>query len=61
MNEEIIIQKALELIKADFMSYPDFDDTVEFGFKDAVTILLSEHFPDTDTCIIYDFLCTKIS
>ena len=59
--EEIIIAKALEIIKADFMAYPDFDDTVEFDFKDAVTIILSEHLPDIDTCEIYDFLCEKIN
>jgi hypothetical protein len=58
--ENIIINKAIELMKSDFMQYPDYDDTIELTLLDAITVLLSQHIDDIDTCEIYDFLATKL-
>lgn len=58
--EKLIINKAIDLIKSDFMQYPDYDETIEMSLLDAITVLLSQHIDDIDTCEIYDFLTTKI-
>ena len=55
--EQIIINKAIELMKSDFMQYPDYDETIEFGVLDAIAVLLSQTV-DCDTCEIYDYLLT---
>lgn len=54
--EQLIINKALEIIKTDFMQYPDFDDTIDFTLLDAITVILSQYVDDVDTCEIYDFV-----
>lgn len=54
--EDLIIQKAIEIVKADFMQYPDFDESLEFSFKDALTVLISQHLEDEPTDQIYDFV-----
>ena len=56
--EQIIINKAIEIMKSDFMQYPDYDETIEFTLLDAITVVLSQHIEDIDTCEIYNFLLT---
>lgn len=57
--EQLIIKKAIDLMKSDFMQYPDYDESIEISLLDAITVLLSQSITDIDTCEIYDFLTTK--
>ena len=57
--EELIIEKAKEMIKADFMQYPDYDESIPFTFLDAMTAILAQTIEDIDTCEIFDFLQSK--
>ena len=58
--EELIITKAIELMKSDFMQFPDYDETIEITLLDAVTVILSQTIDEIDTCEIYEFLLTKL-
>lgn len=57
--ENLIIEKAKEMIKSDFMQYPDYDESISFTFLDAMTVILAQTIEDIDTCEIYDFLQSK--
>lgn len=57
--EELIIEKALNLIGSDFMQYSEFEDSLPFTFLDAMTVILAQTIEDIDTCEIYDFLESK--
>lgn len=57
---KIIIEKAREIVKNDFMQYTDYDDNDEITLTGALTIILSEHLTDLDSSYIYDFLNAKI-
>jgi len=57
--ENLIIEKAKEMIKSDFMQYSDYDETIELTLLDAIIVLLSQHIDDIDTCEILNFLTTK--
>jgi hypothetical protein len=54
--EDLIIQKAIEIVKADFMQYPDYDEDLIFTLKDALTVLIGEHLEDEPSEEIYDFI-----
>jgi hypothetical protein len=54
--KDLIIQKALEVVRTDFMQYPDFDEELEFTFNDALTVLLSQYIDEVDSSEIYDFV-----
>jgi hypothetical protein len=58
--ENLIIEKAREMIKSDFMQYPDYDETIELTLLDAITAILAQELDEIDTCEIYDFLITKL-
>jgi hypothetical protein len=58
--EELIIAKAIEFCKADFMQYPDFDDTIPLSLADAITIFLSQELEEIPTEEIYDFIDNKL-
>lgn len=58
--ENLIIEKAREMIKSDFMQYPEYDETIELTLLDAITAILAQVVNDVDTCEIYDFLTTKL-
>lgn len=58
--ENLIINAGIELMKSDFMQYPDYDPTIEISLLDAITVLLSQTIDDFDTCDIYDFLQSKL-
>lgn len=58
--EELIIAKALEIVKSDFMQFPDFDETLEFTIKDGLTILIGTHLVDEGSHDIYDYLNSLI-
>lgn len=55
-----IIDKAREIVKTDFMQYPDYDPSIPTYLCDALTIIVSEQFPDMETDKLYDFLDNKI-
>jgi len=57
--ENLIIEKAIEIIKSDFMQYPDYDESIPFTFLDAITAILAQTIEDVNTCEIYDFLQSK--
>lgn len=57
--ENLIIEKAKEMIKSDFMQYPDYDESIPFTFLDAMTAILAQTIDEIDTCEIYDFLQSK--
>lgn len=56
--ENIIINIANQIIKTDFMQYPEQDMATDL--VSALTVIVAEHLPDTDTGEIYDYLQTKI-
>ncbi len=56
--EKIILNIANQIIKTDFMQYPDQEQVTDLA--GALTVILAEHLPDTDTGEIYDYLQTKI-
>jgi len=58
--ENLIIEKAKEMMKADFMQYPDYDESIPFTLLDAITVIIAQHVNDVDTCEIYDFLTSKL-
>jgi hypothetical protein len=59
--EGTIIDKAREIMKNDFMQYPDYDPSIPTYLCDALTILISQHLEEESTNEIYDFLETKIN
>ena len=60
--EKLIIDKAVNICKTDFMQYPDFDEDIELTLIDAITVIIT-HDEDHDTEIesdkVYNFLCNK--
>lgn len=54
--KNLIIQKALEIVKADFMQYQDFDEAQGLTLKEALTVLIGEHLEDVESSEIYDFI-----
>ena len=56
--ENIILNIANQIIKTDFMQYPEQDMATDL--VSALTVIVAEHLPDTDTGEIYDYLKTKI-
>ena len=58
--EELIIIKAREICKTDFMQYPDYDPDIEMSLGDAITVMVSQFVDEVDTCEIYDFITEKL-
>jgi hypothetical protein len=58
--ERKIIAKAREIMKADFMQYPDYDPSIPTYLCDALTILVSQHLEEESTNDIYDLLESRI-
>lgn len=56
--KKMIIEKAHEIIKNDFMQYPEEVD--KLNLKGALTVILSEHLTDLNSSYIYEFLNAKI-
>ena len=57
--EKKLIDLARSICKAKFMDYPDYDEDIEMGLADALTILVSENVPhdnDIESNILYDFI-----
>lgn len=47
-TEELIINKALGIVKANFMDFPDFDEEQGLTLADALTVIVT-HDEDHDT------------
>jgi hypothetical protein len=61
--EEKLIALAHSICKAKFMDYPDYDEDIELGLADALTILVQEnvgHDEDIESAELYDFITEKI-
>jgi len=58
--EKLIIEKAREICKTDFMQYPDYDPDIEMSLGDAITVMVSQFVDEVDTCEIYDFITEKL-
>ncbi len=61
--EAFIIQKAKDICKRDFMTYPDYDESIEMYLADALTILIVEQLDnddEVDISEIYDFISEKV-
>ncbi len=58
--EQLIIEKAKQLIKQDFMQYPEFDESLEFTIKDAITFLITNQMGDIESSLVYDFVISKL-
>ena len=56
--ENIILNIANQIIKTDFMQYPEQEQVTDL--TGALTVIVAEYLPDTDTGEIYDYLKTKI-
>jgi hypothetical protein len=61
--EKKLIELAHEICKAKFMDYPDYDEDIELGLADALTILVQEnvgHDEDIESAELYDFIDGKL-
>ena len=62
--EKKLIALAHSICKARFMDYPDYDEDIELGLADALTILVQEnvgHDEDIESAELYDFLNKEIN
>jgi len=53
-----LIALAHSICKAKFMDYPDYDEDIELGLADALTILVQEnvgHDEDIESAELFDF------
>lgn len=55
-----IIAVARDIMKTDFMQYPDFDPSTPTYLCDALTIIVSQHLEDVGSHEIYDLLKKQI-
>jgi len=55
--EQIIINSANEIVKGDFIQYPDQEKITDL--KSALTVILSENLKDFAPSEIYQFLNSK--
>jgi len=56
--KEKLIALAHSICKARFMDYPDYDEDIELGLADALTILVQEnvgHDEDIESAELFDF------
>jgi hypothetical protein len=50
----------VEHCKRDFMQYTGFDEKLEHGLAEAITVFIAEAMPDEDESSIYDFIKSKL-
>jgi hypothetical protein len=58
-----LIEKAKEVMKSDFMQYPDYDPEIEITLHDAIVILIAENFEhdqEFNSAELFDFITEKI-
>jgi hypothetical protein len=60
-TEYQIIQKARQLMKNDFMQFPDYDPHVRTYLADALMILLTEQLEEIPQDKVYDFFDAKLN
>ena len=61
--EKKLIALAHSICKARFMDYPDYDEDIELGLADALTILVQEnvgHDEEIESAELYDFINEKL-
>jgi hypothetical protein len=58
--EQKIINAMVEHCKRDFMQYTGFDEKLEHGLAEAITVFIAEAMPDEDESSIYDFIKSKL-
>ncbi len=58
--EQKIIKAMVEHCKRDFMQYTGFDEKLEHGLDEAITVFIAEAMPDEDDSSIYDFIIIKL-
>jgi hypothetical protein len=58
--EQKIINAMVKHCKSDFMQYTGFDEKLEHGLAEAITVFIADAMPDEDEAIIYDFIKSKL-
>ena len=61
--EKKLIELARSICKSRFMDYPDYDEDIELGLADALTIMVQENVSNDEEINseeLYDFLSEKL-
>lgn len=58
--EQLIIEKAKQLIKEDFMQYPFYDEDELFTINDAITFFVARELDEVESSEVFDFITSKL-